>query len=419
MDIRYEAYLILKDVHINHDYANLSMRNRLSKYGVRDRSLISQLVYGSIQHYRYLRFLWSSFVEGELEEEIAVLLDMTTYQLLFLDKLPDYAVINDAVEISKKIIYGKYQKLVNAVSRKIKNITLDFEVNNETELALKTSHPDWLVKLWLAHYGYEFTKSLCFFNNTVRKVAVRVNTLKISREELLKDSDFEIGLLGKQALYFNGNILESEYYQNQTIIIQDEASQYIGEIVDPQKGDRILDACSAPGTKAIEISMMLEGSGEIIALEPHEHRISLIQNNIELYGIKNIEVLQLDARLASKHIEGLFDKILVDAPCSGFGTLRHKPDIKIRICPEDIDSLVKLQSEILTETAKLVKIGGYLIYATCTINKKENEKQVEKFLKEHSEFQLVEEKQINPMEYQTDGFYYAKMRRKMNDEISI
>ena len=411
--------MILKDVHINHDYANLSMRNRLSKYGVRDRSLISQLVYGSIQHYRYLRFLWSSFVEGELEEEIAVLLDMTTYQLLFLDKLPDYAVINDAVEISKKIIYGKYQKLVNAVSRKIKNITLDFEVNNETELALKTSHPDWLVKLWLAHYGYEFTKSLCFFNNTVRKAAVRVNTLKISREELLKDSDFEIGLLGKQALYFNGNILESEYYQNQTIIIQDEASQYIGEIVDPQKGDRILDACSAPGTKAIELSMMLEGSGEIIALEPHEHRISLIQNNIELYGIKNIEVLQLDARLASKHIEGLFDKVLVDAPCSGFGTLRHKPDIKIRICPEDIDSLVKLQSEILTETAKLVKIGGYLIYATCTINKKENEKQVEKFLKEHSEFQLVEEKQINPMEYQTDGFYYAKMRRKMNDEISI
>ena len=411
MNIRQEAYFILRDIHLNENYANLSMRGQLQSFDVRDRSLISQLVYGSLQNYRYVRALWSQFVEGELEEEIGILLDMTTYQLLFLDRLPAYAIINDAVEISKRIQHGKYQKLVNAVSRKVQEQSLDFTVTDEKDLALKTSHPDWLVQLWIAHYGYEFTKDFCFFNNTVRKSAVRVNTLKTTREELLKDSDFQAGKLASNSLYYEGNILESKYYQKQAIIIQDEASQYIGEIVGSEKGERILDACSAPGTKAIQLAITMENTGEVIALEPYEHRLQLIKNSIELYDIKNMQTLQMDARFVTDSNLGEFDRVLVDAPCSGLGTLRHKPDIKLRIQPEDIDSLVVLQAEILKAAASVVKENGILVYATCTVNKKENEKQIERFLKEHASFELIEERQIDPLQYETDGFYYAKMRR--------
>ena len=411
MNIRQEAYVILRDIHLNQDYANLSMRGRLQSFEIRDRSLISQLVYGSLQNYRYVRYLWSQFVEGQLEEEIAILLDMTSYQLLFLDRLPAYAIINDAVEISKGICYGKYQKLVNAVSRKLQKLSLNFDIKDEKDLALKTSHPDWLVQLWIAHYGYEFTKGFCFYNNTIRKSAVRVNTLKTTRETLLNDTNFVAGELSANALYYEGNILESKYYQKQEIIIQDEASQYIGEILGVQKGERILDACSAPGTKALQLAIAMENTGEVIALEPYEHRVQLIRNHIEIYGVKNVQAIQMDAREISSSGLGEFDRVLVDAPCSGLGTLRHKPDIKLRIQPEDIDALVILQAELLKETAKSVKEKGILVYATCTVNKKENEKQIEKFLKEHPEFELIEERQIDPLQYQTDGFYYAKMRR--------
>ena len=412
--LRLKTYEIIKAIIVDNKYSNLSLRNDIDDYDERDQALISEIVYGTLQNYYFLNYQWQGFVKEMPSAEVGCLLNMSIYQLIYLDKVPSYAIVNDAVEIAKSMEYGKYTKLTNAILHKfMQNGKQKIIATDESVvLSITTSHPLWLIKMWSAHYGWEVTKQICEYDLTRQPQALRVNTMKISVAEILQQDGFSAGKLADSAVYYNGNILKTAYFKDGYVITQDEASQAVSVFSDVKDGDMVLDLCSAPGTKATHMAALMHDKGKIIAIDIHQKRVELIKRLIDKLAIHIIEPVVMDALEISDHYElNSFDKVLVDVPCSGLGVLRHKPEIKLKVTPNDLDDIVILQKRILTEAAKMVKVKGYLIYATCTLNKKENEKQIETFLTGHEEFIKVKERTILPMEYGSDGFYMAKLQR--------
>lgn len=414
MNVRETAHKCLCDTMIRKQYASLAMRT-LDNVSNEDKGLITQIVYGTLRNWRYVRYQWSRYVSKKPSEEIAILLDMSVFQLFLLDRLPAYAVVDEAVEIAGKQARGAYRSLVNAVLRKLADSgPQKVEADDETaKLAIETSHPDWLIRMWQSHYGEETMKAIAWDDLQEGRTAFRANTFLTSEEELLKDPRISRGET-EGALYYDGNILASDYFARDMVIIQSQSSQQVVRVLDPQKGDRILDMCAAPGTKSIQMAMATANSAEITAIDLHEHRVKLIEQAIEKYGARGITVMCCDSRrlpvLLPLHS---FDKVLLDAPCSGLGTLKHKPEIKMNLTPQDIDDIVLLQGELLEAAALMVTYGGTLVYSTCTLNRKENEKQCELFLSQHPEFTLESQRTIFPYETGSDGFYIAKMRKSM------
>ena len=411
MNERYEAFQILKQVMLEGGYASLLMRNRFKDASKQQIALVTQLVYGTLQNQYYVRYQWEYLVNKKVSKEIGVLLDMSVYQLWSLDKIPAYACINDAVNISKKIAGGSYTGLVNAVLRNVlRNGFKEVEGDEFKKLSIMTSHPEWLVRMWNAHYGFETTKSLCEYSLLVKPMVARVNPLLASKEEVMKNPLFTEGKLAPNALYYDGNLLDSEEYKSGKVSIQDEASQMVACLVDPKEGDCILDMCAAPGTKSVQMAQMMQNKGRIVCLDIHQHRVDLIAKGMSKHGITIMEPKCMDATKCLE-LNEVFDKVVLDAPCSGLGTLGQKPDLKLRIQPENLDEIVALQKELLHVSASMCKDGGTLVYSTCTLNKKENEKQVENFLKQHPEFTLISQRSYFPYEFDTDGFYMAKLEK--------
>lgn len=412
--LREKTYEIICSIIVDNKYSNLSLRNNFDNYDERDQSLISEIVYGTLQNYYFLNYQWQRFVKEIPSVEIGCLLNMSIYQLIYLDKVPSYAIVNDAVEIAKSIEYGKYVKLTNAILHKfIREGKLEADISDQSEaLSISTSHPLWLIKMWQAHYGLEVTKQICFYDLTHQPQALRVNTQKISVEELLKQPGFSAGKLVDSAVYYSGNILKTTFFKEGYVVAQDEASQAVSIFSGVKDGEVILDLCSAPGTKATQMAALMHNKGKIIAIDIHQKRVELIKQLCAKLAIEIIEPIVMDALEVSKNYEiGSFDRVLVDVPCSGLGVLRHKPEIKLKTTPKDLDDIVVLQKNILTQAAKMVRLNGYLIYSTCTLNKKENEKQIETFLTAHPEYSMANQRTILPMEYGSDGFYMAKLQR--------
>ena len=413
MNVRKTAFTILTQVIINKKYSNLALRdNDLSDE--RDQALLNEIVYGTLQNYDYLSYQWLHYVKKIPTQEVQCLLNMSIYQLIYLDKVPAYAIVDEAITIAKTIDNGRFKGLCNAILRKFINEGItEVKMDDPIEkVALMTSHPLWLVRMWQAHYGKEIAIALCEHNNKRKPLSLRVNTSLISKEELLKDERFTEGKLAPSAVYYDGNIFKSAYFDKGEVIVQDESSQYVSYFVDPKPHDKILDLCSAPGTKATHMAIMMNDTGVIDALDIHPHRVELIKELSRKLKLNSIKAQVLDALKVDEHLElASYDLVLLDAPCSGLGVISHKPEIKLTIIPGDIDELVSLQQQMLTKAALMVKPKGYLVYATCTLNKKENEKQVQSFLVDHQDFNLIQDKTIMPMDYGSDGFYMAKLQR--------
>ena len=415
MNVREIAYRCLCDTLLNQKYANLSLRSLGEDLSEVDKSLATQLVYGTLRNYRYVRYQWSLYVKKAPTEELSILLDMSTYQLYLLDKLPSYAVVNEAVEIAKGISGGNYVSLVNAVLRKVAENGPQRvnETDEVTKMGVETSQPDWLIRLWLAHYGKKAMSDIAWDCLNDGKVALRANTLLTSEKELLQDPRFSQGDI-PGCLYYDGNVLNTDYFRKNLVIIQSESSQQVVQIVDPRKNERILDMCAAPGTKTVQMAMAVENQAEIYAFDVYQQRVDLIKEACEKYGTTCVNAMCADSRKLPVTLPlYYFDKVLLDAPCSGLGTLKHKPEIKINLKPEDIDEIVQLQSQLLDAAALMVKNGGHLTYSTCTLNKKENEKQIESFLLHHNDFELVYQRTIFPYENDSDGFYIAIMYKSV------
>ena len=409
MNARKFVLKALIEICMNHAYANLYLKKHLDEVDKKQQAFCSALIYGTLQYDRYLQYQYEDLIQGNSKKELMILLNMSIYELFFMNE-KEYAVVNEAVNLANS--YGKKSKgFVNAILHKvIKRGKRALPENEDEALSIETSHPLWLVKMWNAQYGKDICKKICYENMKVKPLCVRVNTLKTSREKL--GDDF-IACKGSKdgAIFVGKNLFEHPAFLNNEVMVQDESSQMVALFLDPKQDDVILDTCSAPGSKAIHMTQIMKDKGKIVCGDIHASRVDLIKEQALKQGLKSIEAKVMDATINDSDI--LYDKILCDVPCSGYGVLGNKSDIKYRMQSSDMDTLIPLQYQILEASCKKLKDDGILVYSTCTLNKKENEKQIEKFLKNHDEFMLVDMKTIFPFDYQSDGFFMAKLKKRI------
>lgn len=427
------ALLTLEKVFHEDAYSNIALNILLNKrqYDDRDKSLITEIVYGTVSHKITLEWYLAHFIadRDKLEPWVYDLLMLSAYQLIYLDKLPAHAVVNDAVRIAKNRGNKKgAEKLVNAVLRRLTSETLpNIEAIKRINkrYSIKYSLPVWLVKKLIEQYGQERAEAI--FESLFERNKASIRVTDASRLEEFKDNfqaDYSqlspVGLTKS-----SGRFASSVAFKNGDITIQDETSQLVAPTLDIQGSETILDACAAPGGKTVHMASYLT-SGKITALDLYDHKLALIQENAKRLGLAaRIDTRKLDARqVADAFPAESFDKILVDAPCSGIGLIRRKPDIKYNKDLQDFASLQAIQLEILSSVCQTLRKGGIITYSTCTIFKEENQDVIKAFLASHPDFEQValdhDKKDIvvdgclliTPEQYQTDGFFIAQLRKK-------
>lgn len=424
------ALAVLEDVFVNQAYSNIALNKHLkgSQLSAADKGLVTEIVYGTVARKLTLEWYLSHFIEDrdKLDNWLYILLLLSAYQLRYLDKIPSHAVVNEAVELAKARKKGS-EKLVNAVLRRILREgwpDIDSIKRKNKRDSIAYSLPVWLVSKLKEEYGEERAQAI-FKSLLVRnKASIRVTDL--SRKEEIKavleatDSPLAATGLVKEHGHFAGHDLFAEG----VITIQDESSQLVAPTLDPQGDEQVLDACAAPGGKTAHIASYLT-SGKVTALDLYDHKLDLIQENAERLGVaERVQTQKLDARKVHEFFgRDSFDKILVDAPCSGIGLLRRKPDIKYNKETADFTSLQEIQLEILGSVCQTLRKGGIITYSTCTIVSEENFQVVEAFLESHPEFEQVKLEHeckdilkdgcilITPELYGSDGFFISQFRK--------
>ena len=424
------ALAVLEDVFVNQAYSNIALNKHLkgSQLSAADKGLVTEIVYGTVARKLTLEWYLSHFIQDrdKLDNWLHVLLLMSAYQLCYLDKVPDHAVVNEAVELAKARKKGS-EKLVNAVLRRIlregwPDIETIKRKNKRDSIAY--SLPVWLVSKLKEEYG-EGRAQAIFDSLLVRnKASIRVTDL--SRKEEIKavleasDSPLAASGLVKEQGHFAGH----DFFVEGAITIQDESSQLVAPTLDLQGDEQVLDACAAPGGKTAHMASYLT-SGKVVALDLYDHKLDLIQENAQRLGVADrVQTQKLDARKVHEFFgRDSFDKILVDAPCSGIGLLRRKPDIKYNKETADFASLQQIQLEILGNVCQTLRKGGIITYSTCTIVSEENFQVIEAFLESHPEFEQVKLEHeckdilkdgcilITPELYESDGFFISQFRK--------
>lgn len=447
MTARECALRILTRVEEEASYANLLMQKSLHELSdIRDRQLVTLLVNGTLKNRLTLDYALRRHLRkpmSELPHEVRWILRTSAFQILYLSKIPSPVAVNEGVELTKRR-FGKYSALVNGVLRNV--LTSGWEIrwpSREKEpvryLSIRYSHPEWMVKRWFKRYGFAETEALCQANNEPAPVWIRTNTLKTSRDDLrirLEGEGVTVTLgerVPESLLIENfGAVEKLPSFREGLFTVQDESSQLVAHIINPQAGDRVLDACSAPGGKTTHIAQKMNNQGEILAFDIHPHKLGLIEGLAQRLGIHIIQPKCGDARELPGVAETSRQKVLVDAPCSGLGVIRRRADMRWHKKEEEIQELPPLQLAILERASQCVTPGGELVYSTCTIEPEENFEVVKAFRAKHPEFipvslleelpfPLTEEKdrnqakkgilQILPHKHGMDGFFLAKFRR--------
>lgn len=429
-NVRSLSLKIITDILDNDAYSNIVINKELTASDLNrlDSALLTNIVYGTIKNKMLLEFYLQPFIEKKkVKRWVKYLMLMTIYQLVFLDKIPDHAAINEAVKIAKKRGGMTLSKFVNAVLRNFQRTelrSLDELKSRKQYLSIKYSFPTEILDIFIHDYGFDEVENILLALNQSPNNTLRVNNylsdIDYVKSELDKlEIDYSTGLLSKNCLHIkSGNIAHLNIYKEGLVSIQDESSMKAVEILDPTPNSTVLDACSAPGGKTTYLGEIMDNTGKIYAHDLYEHKIQLINNYKKRVGLTNIEASVNDAlELTDTYEENTFDYILVDAPCSGLGVIKRKPEIKYTKSIDDINEIIRVQTEILNEVKNLLKPGGILVYSTCTINKAENENQVSNFLENNINFELVTDQHISgmmtilPMEYNSDGFFISKMIR--------
>lgn len=408
--VRKFAYECLKEILMKEAFSNLALKSLPETMSAKDKALTTQIVYGTLQYYDYLSYQWHSLTKKKVKKSLEILLNMSVYQLLFLERIPDYAVVSTACELVNEHERSFVQAILFECIRQGKK---EIEIQDPIEhLALETSLPKWIVQLLISHYGQEeATKIAKSFLEQDHTLTARINPLKADIKKLHEDSD--LYFFDEWAFCSKKNLLKSDYFKNGEIVIQDYSSQLAARFLNPQENEVVLDACSAPGTKTTYLAAMMNNRGEIIASDYYSHRLELVEEACQRLNVTIVKTKQMDATLAHTYFKKeSFDRILLDVPCSGLGVLKHKPELKYRIKPEDLDSLLRVQKEILESCVQLLKVNGVMVYSTCTLNKKENDRQIKAFLKNHPEMVLQKEQTCFPYQAHQDGFYMARMLKK-------
>ncbi len=408
-----------------------------------DRCFLTELTYGVLRWRGKLDWVIQQFSEipfERIEPQIVNILRLGLYQILFLSRTPVSAAVNESAELAKNTRGRGGAGFVNAILRTLlrqgKEILYpDFNEDPALHIAVVHSHPLWLVKRWIEEFGVEKTLQVCMVDNQIPPLTLRTNTLKTSREDLiqrLKDSGLNPTptLFSEEGIRLEGPPPTSElpFFKEGLYVIQDEASQLVASILDPRPGERILDACAAPGGKTTHIAQRMENRGEILAFDLNREKLKKIEEGCQRLGIKIVKTRAEDAARPLAFPGGIeFDRILADVPCSGFGTLQRNPDLKWKRGEEDIHRLSRLQSSILENVSRYLKKGGILVYSTCTVFREENEAVVERFLTGHPEYRLDRIDTILPEKFSSsiengyfktfpfregmDGFFAARLVR--------
>lgn len=378
------------------------------------KDLITKIVYGTVQNMLYLQYQLEPHLKTRVKNFEKMLLLMSLYQHYYLDSIPDYAIVNEAVALAKKKKGIKTAQFVNAVLKNAFLFKRSVDCLEQLErLSILTSHPLWLVHMLSKQYGYETTQRICLSNNEIPRKSARVNTLKTSREKLLEDPLWEKGELSPDGLYYHGgNIADTIEFHQGLVTIQDESSQMVARLLHPLPHDKVLDMCCAPGSKTSHLAQLMNNMGEIHAYDLHEHKIALVEEQMKRLSIDIVKAKAYDSTLLTDIYEPeTFDKILLDGPCSGLGVLSRKPEIKYHDSSL-MDEMIKIQEKLLENAYVLLKNGGNIVYSTCTINKKENEKQIQAFIQRHPHMKIIEEKTILPYVYHSDGFYMCLLEKE-------
>ncbi len=394
---------------------------------------------GTVRWKMKLDYVLSQFYRGDfskIEINIKNALRVAMYQLMFLERIPQSAAVNEAVEFAKKLRGQNMANQVNAILRfAIRKLnTIDFPPIDEDPIkALSTIHsfPNWLVKRFVDRFGVYETEQLLTALNERPRLSIRVNRLRGTVDQFVSQLENQGMLVNKgkyidNFLYVEGmsRIGEIEAFRSGRFIVQEESAGIVSVLLDPKPGERILDVCSAPGGKATHILELTGGDVEMTSLEKYETRAALVKNTFDRMGYSKPKILVADATTFTD--SGFYDKILIDAPCTGFGVIRKKPDSKWKREPEDIRLLSEIQSAILENISKLLRHGGVLVYSTCTIELEENQKVVKSFLTRHPDYVLEPADvlvdralvgregfiEILPHRHDMDGAFAARLRRK-------
>jgi 16S rRNA (cytosine967-C5)-methyltransferase len=441
---RQVAFIALRDVYNKGAFVDVALDRALEKFNQKfgladpERRLVTELVYGCVRRLRTLDFLIDQLGKKKASQQpkdLRTILHIGLYQLMYQDRIPASAAVNTTVQLAKDNGFVQLAGVVNGMLRsyiRLENVREDLQGKG---LGVLYSFPDWIIEVWVNQFGEEETEKLCQWMNQTPSIDLRVNLLRTSVEEvesafLHANVEFErldlpeaLRLVGS-----NGAIQNLPGYGEGWWSVQDSSAQLVAHLLDPQPGEIIVDACAAPGGKTTHIAELMGDKGKIWACDRTASRLRKIGENAQRLKLKSIEVLTGDSRSFSQFINSA-DRVLLDAPCSGLGTLHRHADARWRQTPQSVEELSILQGELLASTAKYVKPGGVLVYATCTLHPLENEMLIESFLATHPNWKIevlsssnlvlkyMQQKQwlkVLPHQFNMDGFFMVRLRKSNN-----
>ena len=421
-------------------YSNIVMGIELNKSELepKDKALVTEIVYGTIKYKYTIDKILSYFLKKGLknvDSKVLNILRITIYQIKYLDKIPSFAAVNEAVELTKKYCSMGESKLVNGVLRNYlrnENTVFYNEKSLIDTLAFNYSFENWFIKIILKQYGQDTAEKIFKGLNETPAVTVRVNSLKGSYDEVwskLEELGYAVeeGYACPEAITIRKgrNIEKNPLFVEGYVTVQDESAMLVAPSMEVNSEDTVLDLCSAPGGKTTHMAEIMGGKGKVLAFDIHKNKLNLIMENAKRLGLENIECRQGDATKYIDELKATGNKVLIDVPCSGFGIIRKKPEIKYTKNEAETKQIVAIQKNIIKNAVKYVKSGGTLLYSTCTLNKDENERNVQWLLKNFPEFS-VEPLYFGKLEnivyhsegYATilpnehmDGFFIAKLKK--------
>ena len=428
------ALKIIVEINEDNAYSNITLNKYINenknKLNEKDISFISELVYGTTNFKLSLDEIikkYSKIKINKISKWILNILRLGIYQIIFLDKVPKSAAVNESVNLAKRYGHKASSNFVNAILRKVSKEDYEELQNiddNIQKISKTTSTPEWLVKEIEKTWGINDTEEICKSFNIRPKINIRINKLKILPEDFIKileENNIKYEILSQDMPEFLQienlrNIQDIKYFKEGYFTIQDISAGFAAKLLEPKEGQIVLDACSAPGGKTTYLAELMNNKGEILAWDIHEHRINLIEENAKRLNIDIIKTEIRDSSIFKDEYTEKFDKILLDVPCLGIGVIRRKPDIKWQRKLEDIKEISDLQFKILDNCSKYLKIGGEIVYSTCSILKEENEDIIYKFLEKNRNF-IIEKNGKNSIKfferyYNKDGYFKIKPSEK-------
>jgi 16S rRNA (cytosine967-C5)-methyltransferase len=389
-----------------------------------DRAFVTEMVYGVVRRKLTLEYIAQKFVNRKPEDFVLAALYVGIYQLCFMDNVEEFAAINETVNVLSQSRHRDAKRvggMINAVLRNVQEEREEILKNLERQPdEIRLSHPEQLVHRWRKQYGERDTRRLCEWNNLPAETIIRVETERVTVANFMKE--LEVAGIHAERHPFESMqtfvtlprgvpVPKVPGFEQGWFTVQDPATSVSVELLDPMPGESILDSCAAPGGKTVMMAGLMEGEGELVAMDVHDDRIETLKDTVRRTGWDFIEVIKGDASKAFPQEGRLFDAVMVDAPCLNTGVLRRRVDARWRVTRDRIEMLKKTQRQILNAMSKVVKPGGRLVYSTCSLEQEENEELVRQWVRDHDDFRLVKAKRLFPPKSGTDGAYAALLRK--------